>query len=399
MTPQAARRMRRARRRGTARRSGRASPGRRRRSRAAPSRPPAAARPSAAAWRRGRSRTAARSARPRAARGTRAAPPTGLVLRRDLARGRARSCAPPAPWCPRARARSSRRAAAHGSPRSTPTRRSPRGRRARNPCTSSCRISERHAGAGSSVPMPNTESRSCRCRATFSVSLPSSTSTTCAAPNVWPVRYTADSSLRAASVPSHVAGGLAQLSQLPHAVGARLAEVLEQRPAPALGDLAPAEQRIELRALAALVLLVGFGCRDELRELHDVLQAVDHPRVGGLAVAAGAARLLVVRLDALRQVEMRDEPDVGLVDAHAERDRRDDDHRVLDEEPALMLGARLGRQARVIRQRVESLLAQPLRGALGLVARQAIDDAGLAAMVAQELRAAAAARRSSICTV
>ena len=92
--------------------------------------------------------------------------------------------------------------------------------------------------------------------------------------------------MRAASVPSQVAGGAVQLSQLPQALRARLAEVLEQRPAPALRDLAPAEQRIELGALAALVLLVGFRCRDELRELHDVLQPVHHPRVGGLAVAA-----------------------------------------------------------------------------------------------------------------
>ena len=44
-----------------------------------------------------------------------------------------------------------------------------------------------------------------------------------------------------------------------------------------------------------------------------------------LAVAAGAADLLRVRLEALRQVVVVDVADVGLVDPHAEGDRRDDD--------------------------------------------------------------------------
>ena len=46
-----------------------------------------------------------------------------------------------------------------------------------------------------------------------------------------------------------------------------------------------------------------------------------------LAVAAGAADLLRVRLEALRQVVVVDVADVGLVDPHPERDRRDDDRR------------------------------------------------------------------------
>ena len=159
----------------------------------------------------------------------------------------------------------------------------------------------------------------------------------------------------------------------------RLAEVFEQRSTATFRRLAPAEQGIELGALAALVLLVGLRGGDELRELHHVLQAVHHPRVGGLAVAAGAARLLVVGLDALRQIEVRHEPDVGLVDTHAERDRRDDDQRVLHEETPLILRARRGGQARVIRQRGKPLLHEPFGDALRLVARQAVDDAGLAA--------------------
>ena len=44
----------------------------------------------------------------------------------------------------------------------------------------------------------------------------------------------------------------------------------------------------------------------------------------GLAVAAAAAGLLVVRLGAARDVGVDDQPDVALVDAHAERVGRDD---------------------------------------------------------------------------
>jgi hypothetical protein len=117
---------------------------------------------------------------------------------------------------------------------------------------------------------------------------------------------------------------------------APLAEVREQRQPPAFGELTPAEQRIELVPLAPLVLLVRLRGIHESAQLHHILEPIDHPRVRRLAVAASAPRLLVIRLDALRQIEMRDESNVGLVDAHSERDGRDDDHAVPGDEPALM---------------------------------------------------------------
>ena len=57
----------------------------------------------------------------------------------------------------------------------------------------------------------------------------------------------------------------------------RLAEIGEQRTATALGDLAPAQQRIELGAFAALVRVAGRGRVHHLPQAHDVLQSVDHP--------------------------------------------------------------------------------------------------------------------------
>ena len=65
---------------------------------------------------------------------------------------------------------------------------------------------------------------------------------------------------------------------------------------------------------------------DELATHSDVVEAVEHVRIGGRAVAPGAADLLIVGLDAARQVGMEDVAHVRLVDPHAEGDGGDDDH-------------------------------------------------------------------------
>ena len=54
--------------------------------------------------------------------------------------------------------------------------------------------------------------------------------------------------------------------------------------------------------------------------------AQNSQRFGRIAVAPGAAGLLVIGLDRLGDAGMGDEAHVGLVDAHAERDRRHDHH-------------------------------------------------------------------------
>jgi hypothetical protein len=94
-------------------------------------------------------------------------------------------------------------------------------------------------------------------------------------------------------------------------------------------------------ALQALAFLAGLGrFVDHLAQQHHVAEAVGHPGLGRQAVAAGAAGFLVVALDRLGQVEVGDEAHVGLVDAHAEGDRRDHHDAVLAQEAALVRGAR-----------------------------------------------------------
>ena len=63
----------------------------------------------------------------------------------------------------------------------------------------------------------------------------------------------------------------------------------------------------------------------EVLERGHVVGAGEQLAGARLAVAAGAADLLRVALQALGQVVVVDVADVGLVDAHAERDRGDDD--------------------------------------------------------------------------
>ena len=202
------------------------------------------------------------------------------------------------------------------------------------------------------------------------------------------------SALRAASVASQVAGGCRQLSQLPQG---RLcfAEVVEQAHAPAVVGFGQRQQRVELAALQALELFLGLALVDHAALVDHVGQAVGHPGIGRRAVAAGAAGLLVVALDVLRQVEVGDEAHVGLVDAHAEGDGRDHDDAVLAQEAVLVAAAHAGVQPGVVGQRGEALVGQPGGGFLDLLARLAVDDAGVAVvLVAQEAQQLARAALS-----
>ena len=163
-----------------------------------------------------------------------------------------------------------------------------------------------------------------------------------------------DSSLRAASVPSQVAGGVQAVVAVAAGL-ARLAEVAEQAHAPAVVRLGQRQQRVELAAHARCLNSSPAGLSSIMRRwLHHVLQAVGHPGVGRQAVAAGAAGLLVVALDVLGQVEVGDEAHVGLVDAHAEGDGRDHHDAVLAQEAVLVALPHVGVQAGVVGQRVDA---------------------------------------------
>jgi hypothetical protein len=186
------------------------------------------------------------------------------------------------------------------------------------------------------------------------------------------------------------------------AVAARsglLPEVGEQVLPSARDRLAEGEHRVEVLAESLLVRALARRLVDEAALLHDVAEAVRHPRDRGLAVAPRAAGLLVVALDRLRQVDVRDEAHVGLVDAHAERDRRDHDDAVFTEEARLVAGAHPGIQPRVIRQGVDALRAQILGRLLDRLAAERVDDArrGAAGCARRTAAADGADRPSARC--
>ena len=81
---------------------------------------------------------------------------------------------------------------------------------------------------------------------------------------------------------------------------------------------------------------------------------------------------------------MGDEAHVGLVDAHAEGDGGDHHHAVLAQEAVLVRCAHLGVQAGVVGQRVDALPASQLGGLLDPLARLAVDDAGVARVLARD---------------
>ena len=90
-------------------------------------------------------------------------------------------------------------------------------------------------------------------------------------------------------------------------------------------------------------------------------EGVDEDRARGLAVAAGAADLLVVALDARGQRGVHDGPDVGLVDAHAEGDGGDDDVELAAEEAGLHAVALRARPCPRGRRRAANAVGQLAR--------------------------------------
>ena len=149
------------------------------------------------------------------------------------------------------------------------------------------------------------------------------------------VRKAAESNFCAAVVASIACGGLRQLSQLPQRAGGSSPKWRSRkaRRQPAVSTrVASAFSRSRSpgwRAGSTSVLDAAAGQRE-------ILGAPEQPGLGRLAVAAGAAGLLIIGLDRFGQAGMGDEAHVGLVDAHAEGDGRDHHHVLAADERGLV---------------------------------------------------------------
>ena len=158
----------------------------------------------------------------------------------------------------------------------------------------------------------------------------------------------------------------------------RLVEIAQQHLTAAARRLGQTQKRIQ----PGVISLLAVKRRRPLVNLRaaqaNVVGAIQRHRLGRQAVTPGAANLLVIAFDRLRQIGMGDPADIGLVDAHAKGNRRHHD------QPVLLLKAhfdqppRLGVHAGVVIARRMARLTQGLGQHLGLGPRAAIDDARLA---------------------
>ena len=121
-----------------------------------------------------------------------------------------------------------------------------------------------------------------------------------------------------------------------------------------------------VRGMPALIGV--FDLPDEKVLFDLVAERVEQHAFAGLAVATGASGLLVVALDGLGQVVVHHQPDVGLVDAHAERDSRHYDGRLISDEPILCFAADRRFEARVIWQRRDAVRREVRGKILSLLA-------------------------------
>ena len=86
-----------------------------------------------------------------------------------------------------------------------------------------------------------------------------------------------------------------------------------------------------------------------------VLAPGQEDAVGMLDGATGATDLLVVGDGRARPLVVDDEAEVGLVEAHPERDRRDERLQLVGDEGVLERLALLGREVRVVRAGIDAL--------------------------------------------
>ena len=123
----------------------------------------------------------------------------------------------------------------------------------------------------------------------------------------------------------------------------------------------------------------------ELLQLLDVLVGVVAYADAFFAVAPGTAGLLIVAFDALGDVVVDNETNVGLVDTHAEGYGCHYHVGLFHKEGVLIVRAHLGVKPGMIRQCTDAVDAEELGHLLNLLAAEAVYDAALPGVLADEL--------------
>ena len=132
-------------------------------------------------------------------------------------------------------------------------------------------------------------------------------------------------------------------------------------------------------------LLFRVFLRNEIADFLQIRVAEQQQAVGVFAVAPGASDLLIIAFDVLRQIVMQNKANVRLIDAHAEGDGRHHDLRVVADERLLIALPRRVLHSGVIRLHGKMLPRERVGHVLDLLARRAIDDAGLIRKLRQKV--------------
>ncbi len=165
--------------------------------------------------------------------------------------------------------------------------------------------------------------------------------------------------------------------------GIGFAEVGQERDASADFGFGELDHAAELQAGRPLFHALFVG--DEGFHPVDVRRREEQYTLGGQAVAPGAADFLVVALEVLRKVVVDDEPDVGLVDAHAEGDGGHHDEDVVAHETLLVVVPLSIRQTRVVGADGKPLRRECRAQGIHPFSRRAINDAGIVGVPAEDL--------------
>ena len=116
-----------------------------------------------------------------------------------------------------------------------------------------------------------------------------------------------------------------------------LTKIGEKRLPPATRGFAQRDQSIEPPAFDALLFVRRLAFLDLLAAQPHVVEAIKRQRRSRQAVASCAPDFLVIGLDGFRQIGVRHEAHIRLVDAHSESDRRHHDKSVILQEAVLIL--------------------------------------------------------------
>src|SRR6267154_6065696 len=125
---------------------------------------------------------------------------------------------------------------------------------------------------------------------------------------------------------------------------------------------------------------------DEPRVFDRVSGAKEQQAFARQAVSSGAACLLIIAFDVLRQIVMDHKTHVRFVDAHAESDRRTNHAHFVAQEEFLVHGPLFRIEAGMIRLGDNTIVTQALGHALSALAALAIDDAALIRSRIHELK-------------